>query len=61
MAEGWHNNHRAEQRAAAHGHRWWECDVTYLTIRFLERVGLAKDVVRPRSWSEHTRPAPQRR
>jgi fatty-acid desaturase len=22
--EGWHNNHHADQRAAAHGHKWWE-------------------------------------
>src|SRR6185503_1643119 len=31
--EGWHNNHHADQRSAAHGHRWWELDVTYTTIR----------------------------
>ncbi len=53
--EGWHNNHHADQRAAAHGHRWWEFDVTYLTIRLLERLGLAKDVVRPRCWSQQER------
>jgi stearoyl-CoA desaturase (delta-9 desaturase) len=45
--EGWHNNHHADQRSAAHGHRWWEFDVTYLTILLLEKVGLATDVVRP--------------
>jgi stearoyl-CoA desaturase (delta-9 desaturase) len=43
--EGWHNNHHAQPRAAAHGHKWWEFDVTYLTIRFLQLVGLAHDVV----------------
>ena len=43
--EGWHNNHHAEPRAAAHGHRWWEFDVTYLTIRALAAVGLAWDLV----------------
>ena len=46
--EGWHNNHHAEQASAAHGHRWWEFDITYWTIRLLERVGLATDVVEPR-------------
>lgn len=46
--EGWHNNHHADQRSAAHGHRWWEFDVTWITILFLEKIGLAKDVVRPR-------------
>ena len=45
--EGWHNNHHADQRSAAHGHRWWEFDVTYLTILLLEKLGLARDVVRP--------------
>ncbi len=46
--EGWHNNHHAEPRCAAHGRRWFELDVSYLTIRALELVGLARDVVRPR-------------
>ena len=45
--EGWHNNHHADQRSAKHGHRFFEFDVTYLTIRFLQLVGLAKDVVLP--------------
>jgi len=43
--EGWHNNHHAQPRAAAHGHKWWEFDVTYLTIRALALVGLAKNIV----------------
>ena len=45
--EGWHNNHHADPRSAKHGHRWWEFDSTYLTIRALERLGLVWDVVRP--------------
>jgi fatty-acid desaturase len=48
--EGWHNNHHADQRAAAHGHRWWEFDPTYWVIRLLELTGLVRDVVRPRCW-----------
>ena len=43
--EGWHNNHHAAPRAASHGHRWWEVDLTYSFIRGLELVGLAKGVV----------------
>lgn len=46
--EGWHNNHHADQRSAVHGHRWWEFDLTWQTIRILEWVGLAKNVIRPR-------------
>ena len=49
--EGWHNNHHADQRAASHGHRWWEFDMSWWVIRSLEKIGLAKNVVRPRSWS----------
>jgi len=46
--EGWHNNHHSDQRSARHGHRWWEIDTTYLTIRLLEKIGLVTDVVQPR-------------
>lgn len=47
FGEGWHNNHHADQRSAAHGHRWWEFDMTYWTIKVMQGVGLAKDVVKP--------------
>jgi stearoyl-CoA desaturase (delta-9 desaturase) len=47
--EGWHNNHHAFPRCAAHGHRWWEIDVTYLTVIALERLGIAKNVVHPKA------------
>jgi fatty-acid desaturase len=43
--EGWHNNHHGDQRSAAHGHRWYEVDVTYLTIRAMRAVGLATHVM----------------
>jgi fatty-acid desaturase len=45
--EGWHNNHHADPRSARHGHRWWEIDVTYIAVRFLMLLGLARDVVLP--------------
>jgi stearoyl-CoA desaturase (delta-9 desaturase) len=51
FGEGWHNNHHAFPARAAHGHRWWEFDVTYLAIRAMERLGLAWKVVRPRQKS----------
>lgn len=58
--EGWHNNHHAEPRAASHGHRSWEFDMTWLVIRLLEFLGLAHNVVRPRQWREtrETRESP---
>jgi fatty-acid desaturase len=45
--EGWHNNHHADPRSARHGHRWWELDVTWLTLRCLERVGIVRDLMHP--------------
>jgi fatty-acid desaturase len=45
--EGWHNNHHADQRAARHGHRWWELDVTWITIRLLAVLGLARRIALP--------------
>src|SRR5262249_35742087 len=44
LGEGWHNNHHAYQRSARHGLRWWEFDFTFLTIRALSLVGLAKEI-----------------
>ena len=44
LGEGWHNNHHAFPRSARHGLRWWQLDVTYLLIRFLGLVGLAKHI-----------------
>ncbi|MCU0704366.1 MAG: fatty acid desaturase [Fimbriiglobus sp.] len=44
FGEGWHNNHHAHQRSAAHGLRWWEVDVTYMIIRGMAWIGLARDI-----------------
>lgn len=48
FGEGWHNNHHADERSAAHGMRWYEFDLTYQIIRLMELVGLAWDVRRPK-------------
>ena len=45
LGEGWHNNHHAFPRMAAHGHRWWEIDLTFATIRLMQWCGLAWYVV----------------
>jgi len=50
--EGWHNNHHAHPRMAKHGHKWWEFDLTYQTIRLMRALGMAWDVVDYRSRSE---------
>jgi len=43
--EGWHNNHHAFPSMAKHGHRWWEIDLTFWTIRLMSWLGLAWKVV----------------
>ena len=45
FGEGYHNNHHAQPRCAAHGRRWWEFDLTRYIIWGLEKCGLA--------WSVH--------
>ncbi len=47
LGEGWHNNHHAFPTSARHGLRWWQLDVSYLIIRAMALVGLARDVRLP--------------
>jgi sn-1 stearoyl-lipid 9-desaturase len=42
--EGWHNNHHAYQHSARHGMKWWELDITWMTIQVLQFLGLATKV-----------------
>lgn len=42
--EGWHNNHHAFQYSARHGLKWWEIDMTWMTIQLLQALGLAEKV-----------------
>jgi stearoyl-CoA desaturase (delta-9 desaturase) len=44
FGEGWHNNHHAFQYSARHGLKWWEVDLTWMTIWLLKSVGLASNV-----------------
>ena len=48
FGESWHHNHHAFPRSASHGLRRWESllDPSALLISGLERVGLARNVVR---------------
>ena len=53
--DGWHNNHHADPRSAAHGfHRWWELDITYLSIRFFKLIGIVTEIVPIRGQHENT-------
>ncbi len=44
FGEGWHNNHHAHPTSARHGLGAFEIDVTWLTIRLLEKLGVATNV-----------------
>ncbi len=62
--EGWHNNHHAFQTSARHGLRWWEIDMTYMAIRFLQLFGMAHSVKLPKltaATAEEVAPKKKRR
>jgi fatty-acid desaturase len=44
FGEGWHNNHHAHPTSARHGLAWYELDMTWMTIRWLQMLGLARRV-----------------
>jgi stearoyl-CoA desaturase (delta-9 desaturase) len=44
FGEGWHNNHHVYQYSARHGLQWWEIDLTWMTIQFLQLLGLTKNI-----------------
>jgi stearoyl-CoA desaturase (delta-9 desaturase) len=46
LGESWHHNHHAFPRSAVHGLKRWEIDPSALIIGAMERVGLARNVVR---------------
>jgi stearoyl-CoA desaturase (delta-9 desaturase) len=46
LGESWHHNHHAFPRSAVHGLRRWELDPSALIITAMEKVGLARKVVR---------------
>jgi stearoyl-CoA desaturase (delta-9 desaturase) len=44
FGEGWHNNHHAHPTSARHGLAWYELDISWLQIKLLEKLGLARNV-----------------
>jgi stearoyl-CoA desaturase (delta-9 desaturase) len=47
FGEGWHNNHHAFPTSARHGLRWWQLDLSWLTIIVLEKLRLVWNVRLP--------------
>jgi stearoyl-CoA desaturase (Delta-9 desaturase) len=46
LGESWHHNHHAFPRSAVHGLKRWEPDPSAFIITLMEKVGLARNVVR---------------
>ncbi len=44
FGEGWHNNHHAHPASARHGLAWYEFDLSWLQIRVLRLLGIARSV-----------------
>jgi stearoyl-CoA desaturase (Delta-9 desaturase) len=59
LGESWHHNHHAFPRSAVHGMKRWEPDPSGLIIRGLEKLGLARNVIRisPERQAEKARPS----
>jgi stearoyl-CoA desaturase (delta-9 desaturase) len=46
LGGGWHNNHHRYAVPARAGFAWWELDVTYVILVFLETLGVVRNVKR---------------
>jgi len=44
FGEGWHNNHHAHPTSARHGLAWYEFDISWITLKVMKRLGLAKGI-----------------
>jgi sn-1 stearoyl-lipid 9-desaturase len=49
MGEGWHNNHHAYPGSAQTGLRWWEVDMSWLTIKLGSKLGMVSWMNVPQS------------
>jgi stearoyl-CoA desaturase (delta-9 desaturase) len=61
FGEGWHNAHHAFPASARHGLRWWELDSSWIVIKTLSIVGLARDIKVPSATQMARRTRPRRR
>ena len=46
LGESWHHNHHAFPRSAVHGLKRWEPDPSAMVISAMEKLGLARNVIR---------------
>ncbi len=44
FGEGWHNNHHAHPTSARHGLAWYEFDISWISLKLLRALGIAKAI-----------------
>lgn len=44
FGEGWHNNHHHYPNSTRQGFYWWEIDITYYGLQFMNMLGLVWDL-----------------
>jgi len=44
FGEGWHNNHHAHPTSARHGLAWYEFDLSWITLKLMKFLGIAKNI-----------------
>jgi len=44
FGEGWHNNHHAHPVSARHGLVWYEFDISWITLKFFNAIGIVRDL-----------------
>ena len=47
LGEGWHNNHHAFPTSARHGLAWWQFDSSWIFIKMMSWVGMARKIKLP--------------
>lgn len=55
LGEGWHNNHHAFPTSARHGLHWWQFDATYIVIKAMGWIGLARNIRIPNPTAIHAK------
>ncbi|CAK9329452.1 unnamed protein product [Citrullus colocynthis] len=53
FGESWHNNHHAFPYSARHGFEWWQIDLSWYVIRFLQAIEVATNVKLPPHKATH--------
>ena len=61
FGEGWHNNHHYYPNSTRQGFYWWEIDITYYGLQFMNMLGLVWDLkaVPQRILEPKKKPVPQ--